>query len=124
MTVIPDVDPVVPAGLPSLGDALLDEYVTFVSARCRPNTVLAVLFDLRVFFRVVGTPVLEVTTGDVLDFVTAQRLPRRGNVVRLDDGEAGMAASTVHAASRTMFITIASLAVRSATRCPALAQAR
>ena len=95
MTVIPDVDPVVPAGLPSLGDALLDEYVTFVSARCRPNTVLAVLFDLRVFFRVVGTPVLEVTTGDVLDFVTAQRLPRRGNVVRLDDGEAGMAASTI-----------------------------
>lgn len=95
MTVIPEFDPVVPAGLPSLGDALLDEYVTFVSARCRPNTVLAVFFDLRVFFRVVGRPVLEVTTGDVLDFVTAQRLPRRGNVVRLDDGEAGMAASTI-----------------------------
>lgn len=95
MTVIPATDPVVVRGLPSLGDALLDEYLVFVGARCRPNTVLAVFFDLRVFFRVVSKPVLEVTTGDVLDFVTAQRLPRRGNVVRIDDGESGMAASTI-----------------------------
>lgn len=95
MTVIPATDPVVVPGLPSLGDALLDDYLVFVGARCRPNTVLAVFFDLRVFFRMVGKPVLEVTTADVLDFVTAQRLPRRGNVVRLDDGEAGMAASTI-----------------------------
>lgn len=95
MTVIPATDPVVVRGLPSLGDALLDEYLVFVGARCRPNTVLAVFFDLRVFFRVVSKPVLEVVTGDVLDFVTAQRLPRRGNVVRIDDGESGMAASTI-----------------------------
>ncbi len=97
MTVIPDpVDsPATAAVLPSLGDVLLDEYLVFVAARCRPNTVLAVFFDLRVFFRVVGRPVVEVSTGDVFDFVTAQRRPRRANVVRLDDGEAGMAASTI-----------------------------
>lgn len=54
MTVIPDVDPVVPTGLPSLGDALLDEYLVFVGPRCRPNTVLPVFFDLRVLFHMVG----------------------------------------------------------------------
>ncbi len=43
----------------------------------------------------VARPVVEVTTSDVLDFVTAQRAPRRGNVVRIADGESGMAASTI-----------------------------
>jgi len=97
MTVIPEpVDsPATAPALPSLGDGLLDEYVAFVAARCRLNTMLAVFFDLRVFFRVVGKPVVEVSTGDVFDFVTAQRQPRHGNVIRLDDGEAGMAASTI-----------------------------
>ena len=35
------------------------------------------------------------TTSDVLRFIEAQRQPRHGNVVRLVDGEAGMAASTI-----------------------------
>lgn len=97
MTVIaePVDSPATAPALLSLGDGLLDEYVAFVAVRCRLNTMLAVLFDLRVFFRVVGTPVVEVSTGDVFDFVTAQRQPRHGNVIRLDDGEAGMAASTI-----------------------------
>jgi len=33
---------------------LLDEYLTFVAGRCRPNTVLATAYDLKVFFTVVG----------------------------------------------------------------------
>lgn len=38
---------------------------------------------------------MQVRTGDVLGFIEAQRQPRVGNVVRLVDGEAGMAASTI-----------------------------
>ena len=37
-----------------LGHALVDEYLEFVAARCRPNTVLATAYDLKVFFSVVG----------------------------------------------------------------------
>lgn len=56
-----------PAGeVPRLGEVLLDEYLRFVAARCRPNTLLAQMFDLKVFFTVVGRPPVEVTTADVL----------------------------------------------------------
>src|SRR5712691_9694507 len=37
----------------SLGDPLVDDYLEFVAARCRPNTVLATAYDLKVFFAVV-----------------------------------------------------------------------
>ena len=56
-----------------LGEPLLDAYLDFVAARCRPNTVLATAFDLKVFFAVVGKPPAEVSPADVLGFVTAQR---------------------------------------------------
>jgi len=82
-------------GIPGLGDPLLDEYLRFVAARARPNTVLAQSFDLKVFFTVVGVAPTAVTTSDVLRFIEVQRQPRNGNVVRLADGEAGMAASTI-----------------------------
>jgi site-specific recombinase XerD len=79
-----------------LGHDLLDDYLRFVGARCRPNTVLAAGFDLKVFFAFTGKEPAEVSTADVLDFITAQRSPRPGgNVVRLADGEAGLAARTV-----------------------------
>ena len=39
-----------------LGAGLLDEYLEFLAGRCRPNTVLAVAYDLKVFFTVVGKP--------------------------------------------------------------------
>ena len=39
-----------------LGVRLLDEYLEFLAGRCRPNTVLAVAYDLKVFFAVVGKP--------------------------------------------------------------------
>jgi integrase/recombinase XerD len=80
---------------PRLGEPLLDEYLRFVAARARPNTVLAQSFDLKVFFTVVGMAPTQVTTGEVLRFIEAQRRPRNGNVVRLVDGEAGLAASTI-----------------------------
>lgn len=41
-------------GAPRLCEPLLDEYLRFVAARARPNTVLAQSFDLKVFFTVVG----------------------------------------------------------------------
>jgi integrase/recombinase XerD len=80
---------------PRLGEPLLDEYLPFVAARARPNTVLAQSYDLKVFFTVVAAAPTQVTTGDVLRFIEAQRQPRNGNVIRLVDGEAGMAASTI-----------------------------
>ncbi len=33
-----------------LGVPLLDDYLRFVAGRCRPNTVLAAAYDLKVFF--------------------------------------------------------------------------
>jgi integrase/recombinase XerD len=74
---------------------MLDEYLRFVAARARSNTLLAQMFDLKVFFTVVGKEPPQVTTTDVLAFIEAQRLPRNGNVVRLADGESGLAASTI-----------------------------
>ena len=42
-----------PTGEPivRLGQPLLDDYLEFLSGRCRPNTVLAVAFDLKVSSR-------------------------------------------------------------------------
>lgn len=44
-----------------------------MAARSRPHTVLATWFDLKVFFTVVGKPVVEVRPADLLGFITAQR---------------------------------------------------
>jgi site-specific recombinase XerD len=83
------------AGRVRLGDPLLDRYLEFVEGRARPNTVIATASDLR-FFAVVRKPVLEVTSGDVLAFITAQRRPAGdGRVVRLMDGEAGLSVRTI-----------------------------
>ena len=57
--------------------------------------MLAAGFDLKVFFAFAGKHPAEVSTADVLEFITDQRVPRRGNVVRLDDGEAGLSARTI-----------------------------
>jgi hypothetical protein len=56
-----------------LGEPLLDVHLEFVAPLCRPKTVLAPAFDLKVFFTVVGKPPAEVTAADVLGFITAQR---------------------------------------------------
>ena len=86
-----------PEELPSLGDPLLDRYLVFLAARARRNTVLAAISDLRAFFKVVHKPATEVSTADVLGFITEQRQPRpsRRNVIRISDGEAGLSSRTI-----------------------------
>ena len=80
----------------SLGDPLVDDYLRFVAARSRPNTVLATAYDLKVFFTVVGKEPARVSTTDVMEFLAAQRVSRRGqHVVRLEDGESGLSARTL-----------------------------
>ncbi|MHB1986413.1 MAG: tyrosine-type recombinase/integrase [Acidimicrobiales bacterium] len=79
-----------------LGHPLVDAYLELVGARTRQNTLLAVAYDLRVFFTVIAKEPVEVTPADVLAFITAQRAPRRGaKVVRIEDGEAGLSARTI-----------------------------
>ena len=80
----------------TLGHPLLDDYLAFVAARARANTWLAVAYDLKVFFEAVGKEPAAVRRADVFAFLAAQRAPRHGEtVVRLDDGEAGLAARTI-----------------------------
>ena len=64
-----------PAGEPvlRLGVEVLDDYLEFLAVRSRPNTVLAVAYDLKVFFTVVGKSPEQVVPRDVLAFMTAQR---------------------------------------------------
>jgi site-specific recombinase XerD len=76
-----------------LGHSQVDRYLDFVSARARPNTALATGYDLKVFFSVIVKEPVEVTTSDVLDFITQQRGDR--GVVRLADGESGLSARTI-----------------------------
>jgi hypothetical protein len=69
-----------PSGEPvlRLGVPLLDDYLEFLAGRCRPNTVLAAAYDLRVFFTIVAKSPDEVCAADVLGFITAQRTGRVG----------------------------------------------
>ncbi|MGA9859883.1 MAG: site-specific integrase, partial [Solirubrobacteraceae bacterium] len=79
-----------------LGHPLLDAYLDLVSARGRPNTLLASAFDLKVFFSIIDKEPVDVVATDVLTFLKAQREPRRGaKVVRLEDGESGLSARTI-----------------------------
>jgi site-specific recombinase XerD len=83
-----------------VGVPLADDYLEFLAGRCRPNTVLAAGYDLRVFFAAVGKPPGEVRPGDVLGFITAQRAGRdraSGVVLPLEDGaeQRGVSGATV-----------------------------
>ena len=80
----------------TLGHRLLDDYLAFVAVRARTNTWLAVASDLKIFFGVVAKAPEDVTAADVFAFLSAQRAPRHGDrVVRLEDGEPGLAARTI-----------------------------
>jgi integrase/recombinase XerD len=79
----------------TLGHPLVDAYLEFVGARGAVNTWLATAYDLKVFFGVVGKEPAEVTPADVFGFLAQQRSPRRENVVRIEDGEAGLSARTI-----------------------------
>lgn len=77
-----------------IGDRLVDEYLEFVAARARRETLLATAFDLKVFFSVVAKKPASVRTRDVVDFVAHQR---RGTskVAAIVDGGSGLSARTV-----------------------------
>jgi integrase/recombinase XerD len=77
-----------------LGVPLLDQYLEFLGGRCRPNTVLAVAYDLKVFFSVVGKPVRRVRAADVLAFMTAQRTGGEGRLQVAQSGS-GVSARTL-----------------------------
>jgi integrase/recombinase XerD len=77
-----------------LGVPLLDEYLDFLAGRCRPNTVLAVAYDLKVFFTVVGKPPWRVRPVDVLAFMTAQRAGGEGRL-QVAGTRAGVSARTL-----------------------------
>lgn len=77
----------------ALGDPLVDGYLRFVAGRCRPNTVRATAHDLKTFFTVVDKAPVEVVAADVFDFLAHQRGDR--SVVRIVDGESGLAPATI-----------------------------
>jgi integrase/recombinase XerD len=81
-----------------VGVPLADVYLEFLGGRCRPNTVLAAAYDLKVFFSVVGKPPGQVRPGDVLAFITAQRTggaAGHGVLQTVDPEDAGVSAATV-----------------------------
>jgi len=78
-----------------LGHPVVDDYLEFAAARCRPNTVLAAGYDLKVFFSIVEKDPVEVTSADVLAFIKAQRAAGDPNVIRLADGESGLSSRTI-----------------------------
>ncbi|HEX6967806.1 MAG TPA: tyrosine-type recombinase/integrase [Micromonosporaceae bacterium] len=90
-----------------LGVPLVDDYLEFLQGRCRPNTVLAAAYDLRVFFAVVAKPAAEVTAADVLGFITAQRTGRASiaAVQPVDEATAAAGVSTSTVARRLSIVS-------------------
>ena len=78
-----------------LGHPVVDDYLEFAAARCRPNTVLAAGYDLKVFFSIIDADPVEVTTADVLAFIKARRSAGDPNVIQLSDGESGLSSRTI-----------------------------
>ena len=83
-----------------VGVPLADVYLEFLGGRCRPNTVRAAAYDLKVFFTVVAKPPDEVGPADVLAFITAQRAGQAGERGALQplqarDEPGGVSAATV-----------------------------
>jgi site-specific recombinase XerD len=73
------------------GVPLADIYLEFLGGRCRPNTVLAAAYDLKMFFTVVAKPPDQVRPADVLAFITVQRTGRAGEHGALQPAEPGLA---------------------------------
>ena len=88
-----------------VGVPLLDDYLKFLAGRARPNTVLAAGYDVVVFFRFVTKEPHEVTSADVLAFITSQRSGGDGRSLRAVHDAAGVSARTV----RRRLSTIAGL---------------
>jgi integrase/recombinase XerD len=95
-----------------LGHPLVDDFLAFADARCRPNTVLAAGFDLKVFFTTIDRDPVEVTSTDVFEFIRAQRSAGDPNVIRLSDGESGLSARTIQRRLSSLSSFYAFLVVR------------
>ncbi len=83
-----------------VGVPLADAYLEFLGGRCRPNTVRAAAYDLKVFFSVVGKPPEQVRPADVLAFITVQRTGQAGErgvlqPVQAAEDPGGVPAATV-----------------------------
>lgn len=72
-----------------LGVRVLDEHLEFLAGRCRPDTVLAVAYDLKVFFTVVKKTPHRVRPVDVLAFMTVQRAGGDGRLQVAGAGAGG-----------------------------------
>jgi hypothetical protein len=92
--------------------ALLDNYLEFVAARCRPNMVLAVAFDLKVFFTVVNKLPAAVTSSDVLAFISSQRAGGEGRSIRAIDEESALSSRTVPPALDGLRVVLVSVGAR------------
>lgn len=70
----------------TVGHPLADAYLEFLRARARPNTILAIAFDLKVFFTEVDKTPARVTSSDVMGFISRQRQggTEVSNVVPID----------------------------------------
>jgi site-specific recombinase XerD len=77
-----------------VGQANVDDYLEFVAARARRETVLATAFDLKVFFVWVDKRPAAVTTKDVVAFVADQRRGT-GKVAKITAGGSGLSSRTV-----------------------------
>ena len=88
----PSGEPVLRLGMP-----LVDDYLEFLAGRCRPNTVLAAAYDLKVFFGIMTMPPDEVRPADVLGFITAQRngISRGSTLQPVAEDSQAVATSTV-----------------------------
>ena len=85
---------------PGSGVPLADAFLEFLGGRCRPNTVRAAVYELKVFFSVLARPADQVRPADVLAFLTAQRTGCGGECgalrpVTARDEPGGVSASTV-----------------------------
>jgi len=90
------------------GVPLADVYLEFLGGRCRPNTVRAAAYDLKVFFAAVGKPPDQVRPADVLAFITAQRTGQPGGGGVLQPVKAGGEPGGVSAATVRRRLSIVS----------------
>ncbi len=74
--------------------------------------MLAVGFDLKVFFTIIAKDPVEVTSTDVLEFIRAQRSAGDRNVTRLSDGESGLSSRTIQRRLSSLSSFYAFLVVR------------
>jgi integrase/recombinase XerD len=90
------------------GVPLADVYLEFLAGRCRPNTVRAAAYDLKVFFTAVGRPPDQVRPADVLAFITAQRTGQVAGSGALQPVKAGGEPGGVSAATVRRRLSIVS----------------